>query len=79
MLETIRNLRNLPILRCARLLKRRAHLKIGELERLWCLAYKPYSPTRRARGGQKRYVVQRVRRESVIDADTFTIQRPLSV
>ena len=53
MLVTIRNLRDLPIFTCARRLKRRAQVKIGEQGGLRRLAYEPYSPTRRARGGQK--------------------------
>ena len=53
MLGKSRNLHDLPIFTCARRLKRRAQVKIGEQGGLRCLAYEPYSPTRRARGGQK--------------------------
>ena len=56
MLGTSRNLLDLPIFTCARRFKRRAQVKIGEQGGLRCLAYEPYSPTRRARGGQKRCV-----------------------
>jgi hypothetical protein len=59
MLDTSRNFRNRPISTCARGLKRRAQVQLGELGRLWCLACEYDSPTRRARGGQKRCVEQR--------------------
>lgn len=57
-LDTRRNLRRLPISTCTRRLKRRVQVEIGELGGLRCLACEPYSPTRRARGGQKRCVEQ---------------------
>ncbi len=53
-LDTNRNLRNLPSLTCARRFKRRAQVKRGGLGGRQCLACEPYSPTRQARGGQKR-------------------------
>lgn len=53
-LDTSRDLRRLPSLTCARRLKRRAQVKLGGLGGRRCLACEPYSPTRRARGGQKR-------------------------
>jgi hypothetical protein len=52
-LDTSRDLRNLPSLTCARRFKRRAQVKLGGLGGRRCLACEPYSPTRRARGGQK--------------------------
>jgi len=59
-LDTSRNLRNLPILTCARRFKRRAQVKIGGLGGLRCLACESYSPTRRARGGKKMWGIKSV-------------------
>jgi len=58
-LDTSRNLSTLPSLTFARRLKRRAKVKLGGLGGRRRLACEPYSPTRRARGGQKRYGVKK--------------------
>ena len=52
-LETTRNSPDLLVLTFARSLQWRAKVKAGGLGALPGLAYEPYSPTRRARGGQK--------------------------
>jgi len=59
MLDTSRNLLGIPILTCARRLKRRAQVKIDGLGAFRGLACERYSPTRRTRGGQERCVEQR--------------------
>ena len=53
-LETARNFPDLPVFTFARRLKRRAKVKTVGLGGLRYLACEPSSPTRRARGGQKR-------------------------
>jgi len=61
MLDTSRNLRSIRILTCDRRFKRRSQVNIGGLGVVRGLACEPFSPARRARGGQERCVEQRAR------------------